>query len=165
MNRHLHIQSLVGKNLVGNQLIGVATLLALCLATSCNPCRAQGPCNGKRQCYSAKWELDPTGSYYYCKYHFQPAEKAAYQYHYAIYFPTDPEWIYYHNPTTKLYWCRAYTNTADKDGKIWIVVPKDDRRDQPGNVPADAWKRTPEVPAIPGSRVNAAMEPPPPPPK
>ena len=56
------------------------------------------------------WSLGPGKSYYFQRYYFKSRKSdSRYKYHYVIYFPKDI-WIYYFNPKSQTYWCRAAIN-------------------------------------------------------
>jgi hypothetical protein len=148
-----------------------AILIVACVAEG-GPglCRGQGPCNGRRQCYPGGWIRRDDGGYSR-RYYFKPSLRdTKYQMHYVIYYPGD-DWMYYYNPERRTYWCRASRDVSAKDGKIWVVLPRESVRGRLADIPAEAWDRPREVPLIPGcdktgDRADlAAMLPPPPPPR
>ncbi len=54
---------------------------------------------GYRQYYSS-WSYQPSTSYYYTTYYYKPqVSYSGYQYHYCIYYPSQPRYVYYYNPT------------------------------------------------------------------
>jgi hypothetical protein len=131
-----------------------------------------GPCQGKRQCYPGGWVLRSDKAYYYRRYYFKAGAKdTQYKYHYVIYYPKE-DWMYYYDPAGRTYWCRAYRDVSDKEGKLWVVLPRGKaRKARLGEIPAEAWDRPREIPLVPGSHATGnpddqeVMLAPPPPPK
>ncbi len=135
------------------------------------PGSAAPPCEGKRQCYPGDWIERADKAYYYRRYYFKSsATDTDYKYHYVVYYPKE-DWMYYYDPVARTYWCRAYRDVSDKDGKLWVVLPRGKvRKALLGEVPTTAWDRPREIPLVPGSLATgnpadeADMLVPPPPP-
>jgi hypothetical protein len=150
------------------------SLAVLTLAASFGMAGAAGaadPCEGKRQCYPGEWQQRRDKSYYWRRYYFKSGAKdAKHKYHYVIYYPQD-DWMYYYDPVSRTYWCRASKDVAG-GGKLWVVLPRGKlRKGLIGEIPRTAWDRPREIPVIPGSQATGDLEdvddmlPPPPPPK
>src|SRR5208337_201150 len=55
---------------------------------------------GYRQYYDTTWAYSTT-------YNYQPVvTQTSYDYHYCIYYPSQPTYIYYYNPVSQVYWGR-----------------------------------------------------------
>src|SRR5262249_14610845 len=62
---------------------------------------------GFRQYYDTSYTYSPSYNYYYVRYYYKPVVTYTnYDYHYAIYYPSYPQYIYYYNPTAQVYWGR-----------------------------------------------------------
>src|SRR4051794_16072485 len=59
-----------------------------------------------RQYYSS-WSYHTTPRYYSRTYYYYPTPAATtYSYHYCVYYPSQPRYVYYYNPVSRVYWGR-----------------------------------------------------------
>ena len=83
--------------------IALALAAGAVLLTEAGPAQAGGY---YRQYYSS-WSYYPTTRYYYRTYYYYPTPVATtYSYHYTIYYPSQPRYVYYYNPVSRQYWGR-----------------------------------------------------------
>src|SRR4051794_4751835 len=113
------------------RLIPLAFAITLMVAAP-NRASAQPP---QDQYYDpAGWQQHPTGKYMFLKYYFKenPTDPN-YKLHYVVYYPesSNPihrEYLYYFNPTSRKYWCRAlnYGNSKEyqqgQRKELWNVL-------------------------------------------
>src|SRR4051794_37734834 len=105
----------------------VAFGLALGLGLAFSP--ATPAAFGQRQYYDSSYTYSPTYSYYYVRYYYRPAVTyTTYDYHYCIYYPSQPGYIYYYNPATQVYWGR-YKIGSKGDQRYSILAEKDRKKD------------------------------------
>ena len=95
-----------------------------------------------RQYYSG-WSYYPQRTYYLRSYYYKPYPTyATYKYHYCIYYPARPRYVYYYNPYRKLYWGRydlekgGYSQLAEKDRKAKLDEIPETAFPAPGAMPA-----------------------------
>lgn len=135
------------------RLIGLLVVVA-CVAPMQQECDAAG-----RHYYST-WSYYPQRTYYYVKYHYLPqSDQTDYSYHYCLYYPATPRYVYYYNPYSKLYWGRY--DTVEKG---YSLLAEKDRKANLKDIPAAAFPKPAEMPAIPDSQDGEKMLPPPAPP-
>jgi hypothetical protein len=96
------------------------------------------------------------GGYYYCNYYCQPRAGGDYACHRCIYYPSQPRYIYYYNPAKGKYWGRY-----DLEDKGYSLLAMDDRGPKISEIPASAFPRPAEMPAIPGANDGTKMALPP----
>jgi hypothetical protein len=82
-----------------------------------------------------------------------------YSYHYVIYYPTYPSYVYYYNPVSQVYWGR-YAVDAKGENRYSILAEKD-RKKNLKDIPESAFPPLAAMPMIPKSTDKVAMEPPP----
>src|SRR4051794_31058398 len=83
-----------------SRLIGLL-VVAACFAG------AQQDCFGAGRHYYSSWNYYPQRTYYYVNYYYKPTVASTdYSYHYCIYYPSAPRYVYYYNPYTRHYWGR-----------------------------------------------------------
>ena len=128
-------------------------LLALgFLGTFAGSAEAQGP----RQYYGNKWYSSGTG-YSYRHYYYKPhSGYSGYKHHYAIYYPSRPRYIYYYNPTTRVYWGRY-----DSVSKGYSMLAPEARKGSLAEICESAFPRPIGMPTIPGSSDGTIMDRPP----
>lgn len=113
-----------------------------------------------RQYYDVQWYYNPTTTYYYTYYYYRPQPAAvSYQYHYCIYYPSRPRYIYYYNPVVRVYWGRF-----DLEGKgdyRYSILASSDRKNNLEAIPESAFPKPAQMPFIPDSDNDARMDQPP----
>ncbi len=113
-----------------------------------------------RQYYETTWTYSPTYSYYYVRYYYKPVVTySTYEYHYCIYSPSQPRYIYYYNPTTQVYWGRY--EIGSKGDKRYSMLDQKDRKKDLKEIPESAFPEAAAMPKIPGASDAVGMEPPP----
>jgi hypothetical protein len=115
---------------------------------------------GQRQYYDATWSYSPTYGYYYVHYYYRPVVTyTTYDYHYCIYYPSQPSYIYYYNPTTQVYWGRYKIGSTGNER--YSILAQGDRKKDLKDIPESAFPAPAAMPSIPGAKDGVAMEPPP----
>jgi hypothetical protein len=133
----------------------LACALAACVLVGS---RVQANWLAYRQYYSG-WSYYPSRTYYYSYYYYKPYESYAnYNYHYCIYYPSQPRYVYYYNPYTRHYWGRF--DTQGKNGEQYSLLAEKDRKEQLKEIPESAFPKPAAMPAIPESKDGVAIEPP-----
>src|SRR3954452_23407605 len=60
-----------------------------------------------RQYYDTSYSYSPSYNYYYLRYYYLPVSTyTTYDYHYCIYYPSQPQYVYYYTPVNQVYWGR-----------------------------------------------------------
>jgi hypothetical protein len=115
---------------------------------------------GRRQYYDTSWSYSQNNSYYYTSYYFQPAiAQTTYSYHYCIYYPSQPQYIYYYNPSSQVYWGRY--EIGSKGDKRYSLLAEKDRKKDLKDIPESAFPKPAKMPTIPGAKDDVSIEPPP----
>jgi len=115
---------------------------------------------GHRQYYDDSYTYSPTYNYYYVRYYYKPTVSYTnYDYHYCIYQPSYPQYLYYYNPTSQTYWGRY--ELGSKGEKRYSLLAEKDRKKELKDIPESAFPAPAAMPAIPGSDDKVAIEPPP----
>lgn len=113
-----------------------------------------------RQYYEPSYTYSPSYNYYYVRYYYKPVVSyATYDYHYCIYYPSTPQYVYYYNPTSQVYWGRYALGS--KGEKRYSMLAEKDRKKDLKAIPESAFPAPAAMPAIPGSDDKVAMLPPP----
>jgi hypothetical protein len=135
-------------------------LFAAVLAAGLWACLAdRADARGYRQYYGG-WSYYPARTYYYRYYYYKPYDSyEGYSYHYAIYYPSQPRYVYYYNPYSGYYWGR-YDTQAKGDDKYSLLKPED-RKKNIDDIPEKAFPKPGPMPSIPESKDGAKIEPPP----
>src|SRR4051812_47654638 len=82
-----------------------------------------------RQYYDTSWTYSNSYGYYYVSYYYQTVvTQATYNYHYCVYYPSRPSYIYYYNPTTQVYWGR-YKIGSKGEERYSMLDPKDRKKE------------------------------------
>jgi hypothetical protein len=135
--------------------LALALALAL-LAALAAPAPAHS--HGGRQYYGS-WSYYPQRSYYYRSYYYQPAAGDDYSYHYCIYYPSQPRYVYYYNPSSGNYWGRLDLEAKGDDK--YSLLAKDDQKPTLKEIPEEKFPKPGKMPGIPGAKDNVQIEPPP----
>ena len=115
---------------------------------------------GLRQYYDSSYTYSPAYNYYYVRYYYRPTVSyTTYDYHYCIYYPSQPQYIYYYNPGTQAYWGRY--EIGSKGEKQYSILAEKDRKKELKDIPESAFPEPAKMPKIPGAVDDVAMEPPP----
>lgn len=135
--------------------LSLAAVLATCLfAASSSDARL----HLRRQYYSG-WSYYPSSSYYYSSYYYKPYDSyEGYSYHYCIYYPYQPRYVYYYNPYSKVYWGRF--DTKGKEGEQYSLLAEKDRKKKLTDIPEKAFPKPGKMPRIPDSKDEERIEPP-----
>jgi hypothetical protein len=121
---------------------------------------AAGANLGVRQYYDSAYTYSPTYSYYYVRYYYKPTVTyATYDYHYCIYYPSYPSYVYYYNPSTQVYWGRY--KLGSKGAERYSILTEKDRKKELKDIPETAFPAPAAMPSIPGANDKVAMDPPP----
>jgi hypothetical protein len=107
--------------------------------------------------YYGGWTYYPERTYYYRYYYYQPYDGADYNYHYCIYYPTQPQYVYYYNPYSGYYWGRLDLK-ATGDKKYSLLAEKD-RKANLKDIDEKAFPAPDVMPPIPESKDKVAMKP------
>ena len=139
--------------------IGLAVAAGAALAAV--PGDVQG--GGYYRQYYTSWSYYSTTRYYYRTYYYYPtAATTTYSYHYCIYYPSQPRYVYYYNPVSHQYWGR-FEFGEDGTPKGYSLLAEKDRKEKLADIPESAFPKPAAMPAIPGSSDGEKMDPPPPP--
>jgi hypothetical protein len=115
---------------------------------------------GVRQYYDTTYSYSPTYSYYYVRYYYKPTVTyTTYDYHYCIYYPSYPNYVYYYNPSTQVYWGRYELGSKGK--ACYSILAEKDRKKELKDIPESAFPAPAAMPQIPGADDKVAMDPPP----
>jgi hypothetical protein len=110
-----------------------------------------------RQYYDVQWYYNPTTTYYYTYYYYRPQPAAVnYQYHYCIYYPNRPRYIYYYNPVNRVYWGRFDLEGKGEDR--YSILAKEDRKSSLESIAESAFPKLAQMPFIPDSDNDLRME-------
>ena len=113
----------------------------------------------QRQYYSS-WSYYSTTRYYYRTYYYYPTPVATtYSYHYVIYYPSQPRYVYYYNPVSQQYWGR-FEFGEDGKAKGYSLLAEKDRKEKLADIPESAFPKPGAMPAIPGTTDGEKMVPP-----
>ncbi|WP_250846961.1 hypothetical protein [Aquisphaera insulae] len=116
--------------------------------------------SAQRQYYETTYTYSPTHQYYYVRYYYRPVVTTEeYSYHYCIYYPSHPRYIYYYNPTRQVYWGRYEIGSGGE--KRYSILAEKDRKKDLKDIPEDAFPKPAGMPDIPESKDKVAIEPPP----
>ena len=135
-----------------------ALWLGLALGLAALP--ATGLAQSVRQYYDTTWSYSPSYNYYYVRYYYLPVSTyTTYDYHYCIYYPSQPRYIYYYNPVSQAYWGRY--EIGSKGEKRYSILAEKDRKKDLKDIPEAAFPEPAAMPKIPGASDDVAIEPPP----
>jgi len=111
--------------------------------------------------YYTSWSYYTTTRYYYRTFYYYPTPvSTTYSYHYAIYYPSQPRYVYYYNPTSQAYWGRFEYDEAGK-AKGYSLLAEKDRKGNLADIPESAFPAPAAMPAIPGTTDGEKMAVPP----
>ena len=131
----------------------IATVLAGTMLT------AQQAQAAYRQYYSS-WRYYPSRSYYYSTYYYKPRPTyQTYNYHYCVYYPKRPRYVYYYNPHRRHYWGRF--DLEGKEGAQYSILKEEDRKEKLSDIPESAFPEPAAMPVIPEAEDDVQVEPPP----
>lgn len=100
-----------------------------------------------RQYYSS-WSYYPSRSYYYRTYYYKPYPSYTnYNYHYCVYYPSRPRYVYYYNPHRGHYWGRF--DLEGKEGAQYSILAEKDRKARLSDIPEEAFPEPAAMPTIP----------------
>ncbi|MDA7979098.1 MAG: hypothetical protein MPJ50_10065 [Pirellulales bacterium] len=105
--------------------------------------------------YYAGWSNTyyQTRGYYYRNYYYKPyASYPTYKYHYCIYYPSRPRYVYYYNPVRRRYWGRY-----DIEAKGYSLLAEKDQAEKLSDISEDAFPTPGDMPAIPESTDEGAQ--------
>jgi len=124
----------------------VGCLAVAFFATAGTPKEAEA---GYRHYYSS-WSYYPSSSYYYRTYYYRPVRTySTYHYHYCIYYPRSPRYVYFYNPVRRVYWGRF--DTQGKPGAQYSLLDVKDRKENLEEIPESAFPEPGAMPEIPDS--------------
>src|SRR4051794_21676906 len=104
-----------------------------------------------RRQYYTSWSYHTTTRYYYRTYYYYPTPVATtYSYHYCVYYPSQPQYVYYYNPVTRAYWGR-FEFGPDGRPKGYSLLAEKDRKGMLSEIPESAFPAPAAMPAIPGT--------------
>jgi len=129
---------------------------ALILATQPTTAAAQYG----RQYYDTTWTYSSSNNYYYTTYYYQTTTTTTtYDYHYCVYYPSQPSYVYYYNPVRQTYWGRY--EVGSKGEKRYSKLAEKDRKKDLKDIPEKAFPEVSKMPTIPDAKDEVAMAPPP----
>jgi hypothetical protein len=137
------------------QRLGLVVFLAVFAVGLAGVAAAQGP----RQYYSG-WSFHSRNRYYYRSYYYKPTPTyTAFRHHYALYFPTRAQHVYFYNPYRKVYWGRCPARYEGEPG--YSMLAEADRKPRLDEIPETAFPKPGAPPPIPDSTDNVRMDLPP----
>ena len=98
------------------------------------------------------------GPYHYSHYYYSPT-----RYHYVVSFPSQPRYLYFFNPHSRLYWGRF--DREGKPGAEFSTLSENDRREHLSEIQETAFPKPGKIPSIPDSDNDDPIDPPPAPPE
>ena len=102
----------------------------------------------------------PSHGYYASYYYYKPyVSYPSYNYHYCVYYPSTPRYVYYYNPYKRQYWGRY-----DLDQKGYSLLAVNDRKEKLADIPESAFPKPGEMPLDPDSTDGSRIPVPPAPP-
>lgn len=105
--------------------------------------------------YYGGWTYYPTRTYYYSHYYYKPyAAYEGYRHHYCVHYPATPRYVYYYNPSSRVYWGRY-----DVKEKGYSLLAEKDRKEDLKAIPEKAFPKPGEMPPIPDSEDGEKMLP------
>ena len=115
---------------------------------------------GQQQYYETTYTFSETNNYYYLNYYYKTTvTQTTYDYNYCIYYPAQPNYIYYYNPVSQVYWGRY--KIGSKGEKRYSILEQKDRKKDLKDIPESAFPEPAKMPRIPGAKDDVAIEPPP----
>lgn len=130
------------RNKLGIMLLTLASLAVVGVTSS----ESQGYF-GYRQYYSS-WSYRPSHNYYYTRYYYKPTPTyTTYSYHYCVYRPAQPRYVYYYNPHQRQYWGRF--DCEGQPGNQYSLLKPEDRKEKLEDIPESAFPAPGAMPAIP----------------
>ncbi len=134
-------------------LAGLGLALILTLGAS-----SSAQANGRQ--YYGGWNYHPQRNYYYSNYYYKPTPTySGYSYHYCIYQPSSPRYIYYYNPQRQVYWGRF--DLEGKPGEQYSLLSEETRKQSLSDIPESAFPKAAAMPGIPEAEDNVSIDPPP----
>jgi hypothetical protein len=100
-----------------------------------------------RQYYSS-WNYQPSRSYYTSQYYYRPTPTyPTYSYHYCVYRPSQPRYVYYYNTHTRKYWGRF--DCQGTEGHQYSLLKAEDQKGSLEEIPEKAFPAPGKMPQIP----------------
>lgn len=106
--------------------------------------------------YYSSWSYYPSYGYYYSSYTYAPQ-----QYHYCVYYPSTPRYVYYYNPYQRQYWGRF--DLQGKPGAQYSELAEKDKKGTLKEIPEEAFPAPGAMPKNPNNVDGAIPAPPKPP--
>jgi hypothetical protein len=134
------------------KILGFAGLLLLAVAVP-----SQATNYGPRQYYSS-WSPTSYG-YYYRTYYYKPYPTyPTYNYHYVVYYPSQP-YYYYYNPVRRVYWGRS---PVKNDGQaVYSILSEENRKGSLREIKEEHFPKPGPMPTVPEAKDDAKMAIPP----
>jgi hypothetical protein len=137
----------------------VWSLLAGAVLTTVTPVAQAFGRRYHRQYYTG-WTYHPQGGYHYRYCCYQPTPSyVGYRYHYVVYQPSQPQYLYYYNPYTQVFWGRSSIDPERNPG--YSLLPESQRKGRIEEIPESAFGELTKVPTIPESNDGTPLELPP----
>jgi hypothetical protein len=110
--------------------------------------------------YYTSWYYYPSGGYHYRCYCYQPTPTyVGYRYHYVVYYPAQPQYLYYYNPYTQVFWGRSSIDPEKNPG--YSLLPESERKGRIEDIAESAFPELTKVPVVPESTDGTPLELPP----
>ena len=129
---------------------GLTTVLLLAAATAAEA--------GYGRQYYSGWNYTNNG-YYYRTYYYKPYDSyPTYNYHYVVYYPSQP-YYYYYNPVRRVYWGRV---PVENDGKaVYSLLAEKDRKGSLAEIKEDKFPKPGAMPGVPEAKDDLKIAVPP----
>src|SRR3954452_17213587 len=135
-------------------------VLAVAVGAALTALPGDARAGGYRKYYTSGSYSSPP-RYYYRTYYYSPTPAATtYSYHYCVYYPSQPRYVYYYNPVSQQYWGR-FEFGEDGRAKGYSLLAEKDRKGKLADIPESAFPKPAAMPAIPGASDGEMMIPPP----
>jgi hypothetical protein len=119
-------------------------------------CLFMAPGVAEAKSYTGSYSKVHAGQGYSYRYfnYYSPRAKE-HKYHFAVYHPAHPRYVYFYNPTTKKYWGRY-----DLKACGYSMLAEEDRKPTIGEIPECAFPKAGQIPP-PEAGIDESMLPPP----
>lgn len=113
------------------------------------PVHDELPAPSPRQYYSP-WRENASEGYFYRTFYFKADPAAdAYDRHYVVSYPGRDDYLYFYDPTTRLFWGRVLRN--GEEGWRFSLIHAIDRQKRVSDIPEAAYTDLGPMPVLPGA--------------
>jgi hypothetical protein len=110
--------------------------------------------------YYGGYQKHPKYAYSYRTYYYKPTpDYVGYKHQYAVYNPSQPQYVYFYNPYKKQYWGRC--PSAGGGRAAYQILDEKDRKANLEEIDESAFSKPGKMPPVPESEDGATMDAPP----